>query len=95
MIARFLSQISREGETNLDHVYHALPDFSTISYSFPIDNHKSFVSVLNHQKHLCSNRGDLLIQITNHKKFIEDLPHHAKYVDADTESFLISFMEAV
>jgi len=96
MIARYLSLVSRDGDTNLDHLYHAIPDFSTISYAFPIDDHSSLTSALKHQKHLCANRGEPILHITNHKEFMEDLPHPAKYdVKADTESFLISFMEAV
>ena len=93
MIARYLSLISRDGDTNLDHLYHALPDVSTISYAFPIDDHSSLTSALKHQKHLCANHGEPILQITNHKEFMEDLSHPAKYVKADTESFLISFME--
>ena len=91
LITRFLSLISRESETNLDHVFHAIPDFCTISYSFPLDVHKNYASVLKHEKHLCENRGESCIQITNRDDFVEDFTHSVKLVKADTEHFFISF----
>lgn len=95
LIARYLSLISRDGDTNLDHVYHAIPDISTISYDFLIDNHKSFASVLKHQKHLCGYAGDSCLQITNYKDFILDFTHSVKLVNAETEPFFISFREVI
>jgi hypothetical protein len=95
LIARFLSLISREGDTNLDHVFHAIPDICTISYSFPLDVHESYASVLKHQKHLCGNRGESVLQITNHEDFVEDFTPSVKLVKADTEPFFISFKEAI
>jgi len=94
LIARFLSLISREGNTNLDHVYEGLPDLCTLSYSFPLDIHNSYASMLKHQKHLCGNRGESCLQITNCEDFVEDFTHSVKLVKAETESFFISFMEA-
>ena len=93
LIARFLSLISREGDTNLDHVFHAVPDFCSISYSFPLDVHKNYASVLKHQKHLCENRGEGCLQITNREDFVEDFTHSVKLVKADTEPFFFSFTE--
>jgi hypothetical protein len=95
LIARFLSLISREGDTNLDHVYYALPDFCSISYSFPLDIHKSYASVLKHQKHLCGNRGESCLQITNCEDFVEDFTHSVKLVKSETEHFFISFTETL
>jgi hypothetical protein len=89
LIARFLSLISRDSETNLDHVFHTIPDFCTISYSFPLDVHDSFASVLKHQKHFCEDRDEICIQICNYEDFIPDFTSSVKLVKAGTESFLI------
>ena len=93
LIARFLSLISRNSETNLDHVFHAIPDFCTISYSFPLDVHESYASVLKHQKHLCENRGDSVLQITNYEDFVAEFTPSVKLVKAETEPFFMSFVE--
>jgi len=95
LIARFLSLISREGDTNLDHVHDGLPGLCTLSYSFPLDIHNSYASVLKHQKHLCGNRGESHLQITNCEDFVEDFTHSVKLVKADTEHFFISFMDVL
>jgi len=95
LIARFLSLISREGNTNLDHVFHAIPDSCSISYSFPLNIHNSYASVLKHQKYLCENRGESRLQITNCEDFVRDFTHSVKLVKADTEHFFINFMEVL
>ena len=91
IITRFLSLISRNGSTNTDHVYEGLPDICTISYSFPTDIHASVASILKHQKHLCVNHNESNLQITNREDFVNDLQGTARYVNANTEPFLLSF----
>lgn len=94
IIPRFLSMISRQGETNLDHVYSMLPDRSTLSYSFPADVHASLASVLKHQKFFSTNHGEDILQITNVRDFSQGNGSPIKYVEADTEPFFLVFKEA-
>lgn len=93
IVPRFLSMISRQGETNLDHVYSMLPDRSTLSYSFPADVHASLASLLKHQKFFSMNHGEDILQITNVKDFAQGNGSPIKYVEADTEPFFITFKE--
>jgi hypothetical protein len=93
IITRFLSLISRNGCTNIDHVYEGLSYICTISYSFPTDFHVSVASILKHQKHLCINHNESSLQITNCEDLVNDLEGTARYVEVDTEPFFISFME--
>jgi len=95
LILRFLSMISREGCTNLDHVHEGLPDICTISYSYPTDLHMSLASVLKHQKHLCVNHNESSLQITNSEDIAKVLQGPARYVEADTEPFLFSIKEVL
>jgi hypothetical protein len=94
IMARFLSLISNDGDTNLDHIYHSLPDISTISFSYPIDIHSSLASVIKHQKHLYVSNTEDFLQITNCTNFKDDLVTPMKFVIADTEPFFISFRGA-
>jgi hypothetical protein len=91
IIARFLSLISRDSSTNLDHIYHGIPELCTISFSFPIDVHNSLASVLKHQKYFSGNHYNEILQVTNCMNFINDLANPANFVKADTEPFFISF----
>lgn len=94
IVPRFLSMISRQGETNLDHVYSMLPDRSTLSYSFPADVHASLASVLKHQKFFSMNHGEDILQITNVRDFSQGNRSPINYVEADTEPFFLVFKEA-
>lgn len=91
IIPRFLSLISKEGNTNLDHIYQSIPEISTFSYSFPIDLHTSSASVLKHQKFLLKTYGDDYYQVTNSKDIARYLPSPAKFVESETESFYVCF----
>ena len=91
IITRFLSLISRNGWTNTDHVYEGLPYICTISYSFPTDVHASVASILKHQKYLLINHKESSLQITNCEDFVNDLQGPARYVEAETEPFFLSF----
>ena len=44
IIPRFLSLVSRDGDTTLDHIFHGIPDKCTISFSFPTDGHSRHIS---------------------------------------------------
>jgi len=93
IIPRFLSLISRDSNTTLDHIFHGIPDKCTISFSFPTDVHSSLASVLKHQKYFCANHNDSCLQITNRKDYVKDIMGPAKYVKSETESFFVSFRE--
>lgn len=94
IIPRFLSMISWNGDTNIDHLYHSIPDVSTLSFSFPTNVHSSVASIIKHQKCLLPSYEEDSIKITNCKEYVNDLIGTARYVKADTEPFFISFMEA-
>jgi hypothetical protein len=91
IIVRFLSLISRDSNTNLDHIFQSIPDICTISFSFPADIHDSLASILKHQKQLIPDRREEVIQVTNCDKFKENLAKPANFVRAETEDFFISF----
>ena len=91
IIPRFLSLISKESNTNLDHIYQSIPEISTFSYSFPIDLHTSSASLLKHQKFLLKTYNDDYYQVTNCEDIVEYLPSPAKFVESETESFYICF----
>ncbi|MCU0849741.1 MAG: hypothetical protein MUC80_00510 [Candidatus Thermoplasmatota archaeon] len=94
IIPRFLSMITKQSDTNFDHVYAGLPERCTLSYSFPADIHASLASLLKHQKSFSLHHGETVLLITNSNNFDRDAGAQAKYVDADTEPFFISFREA-
>lgn len=91
IIPRVLSLISKGSDTNLDHIHAALPDLTTISYVFPADVHSSIASVLKHQKYLCMNHGEVSLQITNCRDYVEGAAGPLKYVKAEAESFFMTF----
>lgn len=93
IIARFLSLISKDSNTNLDHIFQGIPDICTISFSYPADIHDSLASILKHQKHLIPDHKEEVIQITNCYGFKENLVKPANYVNAYTEDFFIGFEE--
>jgi hypothetical protein len=93
IIPRFLSMISGNGDTNIDHLYNSIPEVSTISFSFPTDVHSSVASILKHQKCLYPGYWTDSLKITNCKEHVNDLTGTARYVEADTEPFFISFVE--
>ncbi len=91
IIPRFLSLISGNGDTNIDHLYSSIPEINTVSFTFPANVHSSVASILKHQKCLCARYGEDSLIITNCKDYVNDLLGPAKYVNADTEPFFINF----
>jgi hypothetical protein len=95
IVPRFLSLISRNGDTNLNHIQQGIPDISTFSFSYPIDLHKTTASLIKHQKYLLKTYNDDCFQITNCENIVEYLPNPAKYVESETESFYVCFRGAL
>ena len=91
IIPRFLSMISGEGGTTLEHIHASLPEITTVSYVFPADAHASIASMLKHQRHLCAGYGEVCLSVTNSRVCTGKSLSGIRYVRADTEVFLITF----